>query len=383
MEARITQGGHGRLGFRHEHLEMNSTIPHSSLIVLLIHSSLSHLPGGKCHYDFAEGWKGEAIYLSLTKSVIIIWLGEIKERKQNNSSSKPTVSWDVSCQIVSANFKAGRKPLALWMSVVWWSLQVTSYFSLPWRRKKFFLKTLMITWSEASIVIIIPPTLAHPFWQDLSLCFIKMPLESPILLSWLSQTNHQLSSKQCFYKTKMQIKASCSVPDLVAKSCIPDLSKIHPSHWNGGLQDLSTSLSPVLLLSFWTVTFLIQRSPCVLHMAQTYWYLILVARRIFTQNMKVCKTFHCITSRLIFVLLKAHPKESDSLRTSRTLQAELSLFFLLFWSQGGIVGIPTQREEFVAYFLGDMAQWGKCREYCSHLAFIQSKNAADGNIYGL
>lgn len=109
----------------------------------------------------------------------------------------------------------------------------------------------------------------------------------------------------------------------------------------------------------------------------------LVARRIFTQNMKVCKTFHCITSRLIFVLLKAHPKESDSLRTSRTLQAELSLFFLLFWSQGGIVGIPTQREEFVAYFLGDMAQWGKCREYCSHLAFIQSKNAADGNIYGL
>lgn len=121
MEARITQGGHGRLGFRHEHLEMNSTIPHSSLIVLLIHSSLSHLPGGKCHYDFAEGWKGEAIYLSLTKSVIIIWLGEIKERKQNNSSSKPTVSWDVSCQIVSANFKAGRKPLALWMSVVWWS----------------------------------------------------------------------------------------------------------------------------------------------------------------------------------------------------------------------------------------------------------------------
>lgn len=380
MEARITQGGHGRLGFRHDHLEMNSTIPHSSLIVLLIHSSLSHLPGGKCHYDFAEGWKGEAIYLSLTKSVIIIWLGEIKERKQNNSSSKPTVSWDVSCQIVSANFKAGRKPLALWMSVVWWS-HIILFITL--KEKKILPENSHdnLEWSLHSYHY--SPTLAHPFWQDLSLCFTKMPLESPILLSWLSQTNHQLSSKQCFYKTKMQIKASCSVPDLVAKSCIPDLSKIHPSHWNGGLQDLSTSLSPVLLLSFWTVTFLIQRSPCVLHMAQTYWYLILVARRIFTQNMKVCKTFHCITSRLIFVLLKAHPKESDSLRTSRTLQAELSLFFLLFWSQGGIVGIPTQREEFVAYFLGDMAQWGKCREYCSHLAFIQSKNAADGNIYGL
>lgn len=161
MEARITQGGHDKLGFRHEHSEMDSTIPNSSLVVLLIHSSFSHLPGGKCHYDFAEGWKGEAIYLSLTKLVIRIWLRERNETKQHNSS-KPTVSWDISCQIVSANFKAGRKPLALWMPVVW---QSHIMLSLAWRRKKILPENSHdnLEWSLASYHY--SPTLAHPFWQ--------------------------------------------------------------------------------------------------------------------------------------------------------------------------------------------------------------------------
>lgn len=211
-----------------------------------------------------------------------------------------------------------------------------------------------------------------------------MPLESPILHSWLSQTNHRLSYKQCFYKTKMQIKPSCSVHDLVAKSCIPDLSKIHPSHLNGfelkGFEHQLVSCASFPLLSCHIPH--LEVSQCPGH-GSDIWYLILVTRWIFAQNMKVNKAFHCTTSRPIFVLLKAHPKESDSWRTSRILQQELSLFFLLFWSQGGIVGIPYQREELLAYFLGDMAQWGKFREYCSYLAFIQSKNAADGNIYGL
>lgn len=84
-----------------------------------------------------------------------------KEAKQHNSS-KPTVSWDISCQIVSANFKAGRKPLALWMPVVWRSHIM---LSLPWRRKKILPENSHdnLEWSLASYHY--SPTLAHPFWQ--------------------------------------------------------------------------------------------------------------------------------------------------------------------------------------------------------------------------
>lgn len=83
------------------------------------------------------------------------------------------------------------------------------------------------------------PTLTQPFWQGFSLCFLKMPLECPILLDWLSQTNHRISYKKYSYERKMQIRPSRSVHDLVANSCVPIPSKINPSDQKEGLKLLS------------------------------------------------------------------------------------------------------------------------------------------------
>lgn len=92
------------------------------------------------------------------------------------------------------------------------------------------------------------PTLTHPFWQGFSFCCLQMPLECPILLDWLSQTSHQISYKQYSYETKMQIRPSRSVHDLVANSCVHIPNKINPSDQKEGLRLLSIhEISNVIL----------------------------------------------------------------------------------------------------------------------------------------
>lgn len=98
------------------------------------------------------------------------------------------------------------------------------------------------------------PTLTHPFWQGFSLCFLKMPLECPILLDWLSQANHQISYKQYSYERRMKISPSCSVHDLVANSCVSILNKFNPSEQEEGLKLLWIHEVPKwvqVILKFW------------------------------------------------------------------------------------------------------------------------------------
>lgn len=98
------------------------------------------------------------------------------------------------------------------------------------------------------------PTLTHPFWQGFSLCFLKMPPECPILLDWLSQTNHHISYKQCSYDRRMKIRPSRSAHGLVANSCVSILNKFNPSDQEEGLELLRIHEVPKwiqVILKYW------------------------------------------------------------------------------------------------------------------------------------
>lgn len=91
------------------------------------------------------------------------------------------------------------------------------------------------------------PTLTHPFWQGFSLCFLKMPLECPVLLDWLSRTNHWISYKQYSYERNVQIRPSHSVHDLVANNCVPIPNKINLPGQEEGLKLLSVHETSILV----------------------------------------------------------------------------------------------------------------------------------------
>lgn len=102
------------------------------------------------------------------------------------------------------------------------------------------------------------PVVIHRFRQDFSLCFLKIPLECPVLLDWLSQNNHQNQlSTILLWERKMQIRSLHSVHDLVANSSVSIPNKINPSDQKGSLKFLSihqvsNSVHALLRCGLWT-----------------------------------------------------------------------------------------------------------------------------------